>query len=811
MTITAQLQEALGNRFDIDRELGGGGMSLVFLALERALDRRVVIKVLHPELSQSVNAERFRQEIATLATLQHPQIIPILTAGNAGDLLYYVMPFVAGESLRTRLERDGAMPARDMVRLIVPLARALAYAHREGVVHRDIKPENVLLAQGEPVLADFGIAKVLREGKAQGTLTTAGMSIGTVTYMAPEQVLAEPVIDGRADVYSLAAMAWELVAGRAPFEGTAQQVMSAHVVKPAPALTEVAPTVTAGVAAVIMQALSKEPRERPLAEAFATALESAAQSIGSTEAAATSPAASRRDRAPRTWLAVALCVLVLASGGAWWWSARGATGASNVDTALSTNSRPGVAVLPFERIGEANDAYLAAGLTDELMTQLADVPGLRIAARTTVRAFADSALTPTELGKRLDVRALIEGSVQRANNQLRVTTRLVDVRDGSTIWSNRYERTTDDLFAVQRDIGAAVVAALAPRLGIATRSSNAVPGDVDPAAFDAYLRGRFAMQQRGRDSLRAAIVHFRAAIARDSTFARAWASIAEASALLPVYGGGGWDVHGPVLRLAAERALALDSTMGAPHFALATLAKGTGDWSRAEREFDLALQRQPDLGAAHQNFGELLYTVGRVDDAAEALARAASLEPQDAPIMSQFAGTLVIAGQLDSARRVLDRALALDPRLAFAYWSEMMLTERQGDDRASLVAAQRATELAPLPFFVGLTVRAARRAGDGAAESRARAELRALGESPGAALAQALADVDVAPPEATLALLNRAVTERDPFMWQLPLRLWWFDRLRASPGFTSLSERLQLPREVLAPLPEGRRETKPSR
>jgi len=809
VSILSQLQDALGDRYDFERELGGGGMSLVFLATERALARRVVIKVLHPELGQSVNAERFRQEIATLATLQHPQIVPILSAGNAGALLYYVMPFVAGESLRARLERDGAMSAADVVRLVAPLARALAYAHREGIVHRDIKPENVLLAQGEPVLADFGIAKVLREGSTHGTLTSAGMSIGTVTYMAPEQVLAEPTIDGRADVYSLAAMAWELIAGRAPFEGTAQQVMSAHVVKPAPALMEVVPGVPPALAAVIQGGLGKDPNARDPADVFASALESALHAPAPVAAAPAEAASAAQPSSalPRRRVSLPLVggALMLLGAGGWWWQTRSSSpGAAVPSPADVPGQRPGVAVLPFERIGASGDDYVSAGLADELMTQLADVAGLRVAAKTSVRAFIDSAFTPAELGRRLDVRALVEGSVQQSGTRLRVTTRLVDVRDGGTIWSNRYERTTDDLFTVQREIGAEIVGALAPRLGIVPTGATPAAGSVNAAAFDAYLRGRFAMQQRGLDSLRAAVAHFQRAITLDSTFARAWAGVAEASALLPVYGGGGWDVHGPALRDAAERALRLDSLLGAPHLALATLAKGVGDWATAEREFDLALRRQPDLGAAHQNRGELLYTVGRVDDAVTAFARAATLEPRDAPIISQFAGTLVIAGQLDSARRVLDRALVLDPQLAFAYWSEMMLTERQGNARAALAAAQRAAKLAPLPFFIGLAVRAARRAGDAAALASAEAALDALGEAPGVPLARALAQIDVAEAERTLDLLERAVAERDPLMWQVPLRLWWFDRVRATPRFGALAAQLRLPARVLEPLPAPR-------
>jgi len=817
VTIIDQLRAALGDRYDIERELGGGGMSQVFVAIERALDRRVVIKVLPPELGQSVNADRFRREIATLATLQHPQIVPIHAAGTAGDLLYYVMPFVAGESLRARLEREGRMAAPDVVRLVAPLARALAYAHREGIVHRDIKPENVLLAHGEPVLADFGIAKVLRDGTSHGTLTSAGMSIGTVTYMAPEQVLAEPTIDGRADVYSLAAVTWELLAGRPLFEGNAQQVMSAHVVKDAPVVTDVVPETPAALAAVLTRALAKEPADRPTAEEFAVALEDALRSsviahpappnvrdlpplpAATLGAATAAPPGARHG----TRIAAVGALLAAIAGGAWWWARRepSVTPVTNAIAAATAASRAGIAVLPFERISGEDDAYLAAGLADELMTQLAEVPELRVAARTSVRAFADSSLTPTELGARLDVRALVEGSVQRAKNQLFVTTRLVDVREGSTLWSDRYERTTDDLFAVQREIGSAVVAALTPKLGLTPRARTDAKGTADAVAFDLFLRGRFALQQRGADSLRTAVTRFREAIARDGSFARAWAGVAEATALLPVYGGGSWDVHGPQVREAARRAMALDSTLGTPHFALAMAAKGVGDWATAEREFDLALARQPDLGATHQNRAELLYTLGRVDDAVTAMARAATLEPQDVPITSQFAGTLVIAGRLDSARRVLDRSLARDSNFPFAYWSAMMLRERQGDARGALTAATRATRLAPLPFFMGLAIRAATLARDSAAEQSARRALLARGSAAGTALAWALAESGDASPDSTMARLERAVTERDPLMWQIPLRLWWFDRVRGTPAFARLAQRLKLPAQALEPLP----------
>ncbi len=804
MPILEQLRTALGDRYAIERELGGGGMSLVFVATEIALDRRVVIKVLAPELGQSVNVERFKREIATLATLQHPQIVPVFSAGQAGELLYYVMPFVAGESLGARLVRDGALPATEVLRLLTPIARALAFAHREGVVHRDIKPDNILLAQGEPVLADFGIAKVLRDGSTHGTLTSAGMSIGTVTYMAPEQVLAEPTIDGRADVYSLAAVGFELLAGRAPFVGTQQQVMSAHVVQPAPSLSEVAPATPSALGAAITRGLAKEPADRPTAEEFAALLDGAARAPARDEAvqprvemhAAPTPSRGRT-------IGAAAALVALVSVGAWWLTRPQRGSSTGTTVAASTPSRPGLAVLPFERIGGAEDEYIAAGLTDELMSQLAEVQDLRVASRTTVRAYADSALPPSELGARLDVRALIEGSVQRAGEQLRVSTRLVDVRDGSTLWSERYERPMRDLFAVQREIGTAVVKSLTPRLGLTGQTGRSQAGTSDATAYDLFLRARFAMDQRGADSLRSAIALFTQATERDSAFARAFAGIAEASALLPQYGGGAYAALAASIRDAAQQALRIDSTLAAPHQALGLLAKGSGEWSAAEQEFAKALSRQPDFAAGHQNLGELYYTLGRVDDAERAMARAATIEPTNAAITAEFAFTLTLTGRLDSARRVIDRTLARDTRNPFAHFTRAVILERQRRFPEAVAAMAVAIERAPLPLLLGSQVRMAQLAGDTSTARVARQQLTAAGSDAGTSLGRLIADMEMGDVATLIPLLDRAIDERDPFVYQLPLRLWWFDRIRSAPGFARSAVRMQLPALAVQRLESG--------
>jgi serine/threonine-protein kinase len=578
--------------------------------------------------------------------------------------------------------------------------------------------------------------------------------------------------------------------------------MSAHVVKAPPPLAESAPATPVALQEAIAHGLAKDMADRPTAEAFATMLEgSAAMATASVPArpAATgvTPAIATTRGRRATTLAVAAALVAVMAAGAWWATHRRAGVAMKSDA----SERPGLAVLPFERLGGTDDAYIAAGLTDELMGQLAEVPGLRVAARTTVRAYADSSLPPTQLGERLDVQALVEGSVQRLGDKVRVSTRLVDVRDGSTLWSQRYDRQMRDLFALQREIGGAVVTALTPRLGLSGQTGRSEAGTADADAYDLFLRARYALDQRGADSLRAAIALFTQATTRDPRFARAFAGIAEATALLPQYGSGGYPDHDAAVRAAAATALALDSALAAPHLALGLLAKGLGAWRDAEQEFNLALVRQPDYAPARQNLGELYYTLGRVDDAARALGAAATLEPANAPMVSEYAFALLLASRIDSARRVIDRAVALDPRNAFGHFTRALVLERQGDGAAAVAAMAQATARAPLPLFVGALARLAREAGDSATARSATRQLDAMRAAPGVALARMIAGSAWENPAVMSAGLDRAVAEHDPFIYQVPLRLWWFDRLRSTPALARVAQQLGLPPSAIAPLP----------
>ncbi len=777
------LLDHLAERYDIERELGGGGMSRVFLANERALGRRVVIKVLSPELGQRVNIDRFLQEVATSATLQHPQIVPVLHAGGEDGMRYYVMPFIAGESLRARLQREGKLDGRDVLHLIAPLARALAYAHRQGIVHRDVKPENILLSEGEPMLADFGIAKVVREDNNATGLTSAGMSIGTVTYMPPEQVVADPGIDGRADVYSLAAVAYELLTGQPPFTGTPAQVMSAHVVKPPADLAGQLAEADMALGAVIMRGLEKEPAQRPDAESFAAMLEEArGQPVSASRPALVAPVPRGGQRG--TIMAIALAVAAVVAALVW------RTPGSDAGTALAAT--PAIAVLNFEMIGPRDDAYLSAGVTDEITTGLAQLQGMRVLSRTTVRALADSHFTAADYAAKAGVRALVEGSVQRSGEQLRVSARLVDTRDGSAIWSDRYERAVTDVFRTQQEISSAVAGALTRHLGLA---GNAPRQEyvADPAAYDLYLRARYALRERGEAGLRQALALFSEAALRDPGYARAHAGIAEAAVLLPLYGAVTRASVADTVRASAARAIAHDSLLAAPHVALGLLEKGLGRWADGERELVVALRRDPNDASAHQNLGELYYTLGRFTDSREALARAAEHEPTDAAIVAEFAYMLAQTGARDSARRVVARAAASAPRNPFVAYTQGVMAELDGDAIAAARFMTAAATEAPLPFFLGAQARAMSLAGDSAGSAAVRAKLDALGPTPGAAFGRVIAGLARDPADVLFAGLARAADEHDPFVLLLPLRVAWYDRVRDDARFAALAARLGLP------------------
>jgi serine/threonine-protein kinase len=629
-----------------------------------------VIKLLSPELSYGLSVERFEREIALAAALQQAHIVPVITAGDVDGLPWYSMPYVDGESLRARMNR-GPVPFDEATRILTDVGRALAYAHAHGVVHRDIKPENVLLSGDSAMVADFGIAKALNASRTLapgGTLTGVGTSLGTPAYMAPEQAAGDD-IDARADLYAWGMIAYELLAGRHPFANktTAQQLIAAQIAEtPAPLLT-VCPTLPPRVAALVDRTLAKRPDERP---SSATEVVRALEDRGP---------ASTRDKAPlrppimvnyraRTWGMTAGVVVLLGGIALWLLHNRASSG-----TAVANNSGGGkittLAVLPFVNIGaDSKDEYFSDGMTDELAHALEILPGLKLAGRTSSYSFKGKNLPAAEIGRALGVAGLVEGTVERSGDRLRVSAELTSATDGKVRWSNTYERPAGDVFTVQDELTSAIVAALAPALRGERAESVASEsrGTTNAKAYDLYLRGHYFWAKRGGANLTLAADYFRQAIAADPRFARAQAGLAMTYGVMPFYARDPADSF-PLLALRyATQAIALDSTLADAHAAMANALSDNGRYADAEAEHQRTLALEPDNSTAHQWHGDNLMALGKGSEAVAEMRKAIALDPLSVSAHTDLAIALFDTRDFNGAAEASRRALQLGAGYVYA-------------------------------------------------------------------------------------------------------------------------------------------------
>ncbi len=605
--LLARLQRALGDRYAVERRLGRGGMATVFLAQERKNPRAVAVKVLHPELATGLGVERFHREIHIAAGLAHPHIVPLIDSDEADGLLYYFMPYIEGETLRDRLRRERQLAVDEAVRVACDVAAALAFAHSRGVVHRDIKPENIMFSAGLPVVTDFGIARAITAAR-DGTVTETGMVIGTPEYMSPEQAGDDP-IDGRSDIYSLGCVLYEMLTGSPPFAGpTAQVVMARATVDPPPPIRTVRPTVPDALERVVLRALAKVPADR-----FATAADF--------EAALTAPAASIH--------------------------------------------RQSVAVLPFVNLsGDAAFEYLSDGLAEEIIIALTQLPELRVAARTSSFAFRARDLDLPEIGAKLKVATVLEGSVRKAGNRLRVTARLVKVADGFQLWSERYDREMTDVFVIQDDIARAIAAGLQVTFGDAEQRPLVTPPTANLEAYELYLKGRYQLALRGL-GLKGALELFERAAALDPAYALAHAGVAEAYAVLAQYGLVPPDAIRAKAHAAANRALELAPESAEAHCADGVLSLVCDwDWPRASAALQRAVELNPGYIAARTWLAfYLVFVAGRLDAGIAQAQRAVELDPLAPLPAMQLGMTLLGAGRYEEAEAALLRAGALAPTM----------------------------------------------------------------------------------------------------------------------------------------------------
>ena len=656
-----KLQSSLGSAYTITRELGGGGMSRVFVADEEALGRKVVVKVVAPELAEGMSAERFAREVKLAARLQHANIVPVLAAGVSGGMPYYTMPFVDGLSLRARIQQ-GPTPIPEAVTILRDVARALAYAHGQGVVHRDIKPDNILLSGGAAVVADFGIAKALSASRTQadaigGTtqgLTQIGTSLGTPAYMAPEQAVGDPNTDHRADLYAWGVVAWELLAGAHPFADrtTSHALVAAHVRDVPPLLATRRSDVPPALAALVMRCLEKDPARRPAsANEVLESLDAVSTPVG---------AAAALVNTRRRWPLAAAAVLVVAVGSAWL-AARTHTATSSASAAPAANSKS-LAVLPFASVGgDTANVYFAEGIADELTTALARLPEIHVAGRSSAARFKQRGATAQEIGYALNVGAVLDGTVRRAGDKIRVTAELTSTTDGHLLWGETYQREVKDVFAVQDDITRSIVGALQVTLaGGATPSDAMEHGTTNAAAYDLYLRGLRLYRKRGIGLLQAQ-EYLNQAIALDSSFARAYAMLASVLMVTPYYTPQPIGPLIPRARAAAERAVTLDPKLADAHAALGHVLCEAFEWKAAERELRQALALNPRNPEVVFRLGFMLFTSGRVHEALTQFEQAKALDPFYSTNVMYDAWAMATVGRDSEAVVEARRGLELDP------------------------------------------------------------------------------------------------------------------------------------------------------
>jgi serine/threonine-protein kinase len=639
---TDQLQRltaALASRYAIERELGSGGMATVYLADDLKHHRKVAIKVLQPELAFALGPDRFLREIDVAAKLNHPHILALYDSGEAHGFLFYVMPYITGESLRQKLTRERQLSIEEALGITRQVAMALGHAHAQGVIHRDVKPENILLYEGEAMVADFGIALAVSAAVGE-RLTKTGLAVGTPEYMSPEQALGERELDARSDVYSLGCTLYEILAGEPPYTGpTAQAVIAKRLTDPVPAVRRLRTTVPAGVEQALMRALARVPADR-----FASA--------GEFAEALTNPAVA--PPRPRT-----------------------------------------VAVLPFLNLSaDPENEYFADGITEDIIANLSKIRALEVISRTSVMPFKKREQGLREIAAKLEVATLLEGSVRRVGDRVRIVAQLIDAETDQHLWAETYDRQLTDIFAIQTEVALRIAAALRAELSPDERMRIGREPTSDLQAYQLYLQGRHCFIRYTPEGIRKGIEYFEQAIEQDPNYALAYASVALAYAELAESGLIRPDEAYRQAKEAVAKALELDSGLGEVHSMLAYLKFICDfEWTGAEREFKRALELNPSSADTYDYYGRMLLALERYDEAIAMLQRAQELDPLAHRL--DIATALLRAGRYDEALRAATPVIELDPNYARGHSTLGWAYLKKGMHDQGLAELEKAVSLSP--------------------------------------------------------------------------------------------------------------------
>ena len=695
------------SHYRVDRLLGAGGMGEVYLAQDAKLHRKVALKVLPERFSADAErVRRFQREARAASALNHPNIITIYEIGQADERHYIATEFIEGETLRSRVSKEKPISLAEVLDVSIGVANALAAAHEAGIIHRDIKPENIMVRpDGYVKVLDFGLAKLL-DTPAGTTDTNTGAIMGTLMYLSPEQAHGA-MPDGRSDIYSLGAVMYEMITRRPPIV-TNSFVELAHAV----AYTQPDPpsrymhNLPADLDRIVMKTLEKEPAKRYQSarellgdlRALRRELELDGSLDDSGELRQSGPVLAHQRTLPLSntsivrlrrrrllpLLAIAAGVVLLVVVG--WVLARGLLDA---DAPIST-----VAVLPFVNAsGDPSSEYLSDGISDSITDSLSQLPQLQVVARSRAFHFKGAGVDPLTAGRELRVRGVVTGRVFLRGETLVIRASLTDVRKGTQIWGEQYNRRLSDVLSVQREMSQEISNKLRMRLSGDEKKLLDRRTASSSEAFQLYLKGRYYRRKYSEESIRKAVTYFNQALERDPTYALAYAGLADA-----YYGLSNLYLPPreamPRVREAAQRALALDDSLAQAHTSLAlVLVWYDWDFVAGEREFRRAISLNPNDSEGHRLYGNFLAATGQMNRALTEMKLAEQLDPLSAPASWDVGRVLFYSGRLAEARAQAKKALELDDRFAHAYMLLAQISEREGNTADAMSLMEKAMSL----------------------------------------------------------------------------------------------------------------------